>query len=322
MKGFEYGSRYAPLWAAALFAGLAPALAVGVDWSQVEKHELQLFQPGQSAWEWLLVPSEHSGGKRMREGKDCLYCHAGEEEAIGNLIASGEKLEPSPMKGMPGTVKLSVQTAVQSGSLRMRLSWTSLAEGEPAGGKDVPAQVTVVLADDTIQAAKVAGCWAACHNDLPGMAEADSGAKLTKYLPNSRTRMTRSGGGTAIKSDADLAAELEKGAFYEYWQVELDQGTVHKARDGYFLDARRTNDESAVSAEATLVDGRWVVDITRRLKPVGGPRITLAEGKVYTVEFAVHDNHVGDRHHYVSFPMRMKVQQAGAQLMTESATGD
>lgn len=299
---------------------LLPGLAAALDWSQMESRDVTLFQPGQSAWEWLLVPGEHDGGRRMREGKDCLYCHAGEEPAIGNLIASGEMIEPSPMPGMPGAIELAVQAALEGDNLHLRLSWTSLAGAEPAGDETYQARATVMIADDTLSAARIAGCWAACHGDLPGMPDEMQDAELTKYLPNSRSRMTRTGGGADYKSDAEVAAELERGAFFEYWSVKLDQGTVLKALDGYFLEARREYADSAVSAEARLEDGRWVVEIARPLSPESGPRLALAPRSEYTVAFAVHDNHTDNRFHYTSFPMGLSLTGDGVVLVTKSRT--
>ena len=91
----------------------------------VSAEEILLFQPGQSSWEWLLVPSTHDGGKRMREGKTCLFCHEGEEKVIGNLIASGKKLEPAPVDGMPGFISMDIQASFDSDNLYLKISWAS-----------------------------------------------------------------------------------------------------------------------------------------------------------------------------------------------------
>ena len=94
----------------ALTALLAVLLMPLLTWAPVvHAADIVLFQPGQSSWEWLLVPASHDGGKRMREGKSCLYCHEGEAKVIGDLIVSGEKLEPNPIASMPGFVEMAVR---------------------------------------------------------------------------------------------------------------------------------------------------------------------------------------------------------------------
>ena len=49
---------------------------------------------------------------------------------------------------------------------------------------------------------------ATCHDDLIGMASATDGSKLTKYLGGSRVKLSRKGGGDAMKPAADIDGGL------------------------------------------------------------------------------------------------------------------
>jgi cytochrome c-type protein NapC len=283
-------------------------------WNDAQPYTLSLFQPGQSAWEWLLMPANHSAGaRRMRDGSSCRSCHEGEERTIGDRVAAGAVLEPSPMPGMPGSFDAHLQIRRDDAVLQLRLSWPSLAEGEAAGVAEFPARVTVMLGSEALPLAAVAGCWASCHVDSPGMPE-EHPQQLTKYLPNSRGRMTATGGGTNVRSDEELAEELAQGRFLEYWQVALDDEGVAERLDGYFLEARRSNEEPRFSATARREGRLWIVEMTRPLQAPAGPRLTVEPGVGYTLAVAVHGNHASGRHHYVSWPIPMVVEADAVRL--------
>ncbi|HET6566271.1 MAG TPA: ethylbenzene dehydrogenase-related protein [Xanthomonadales bacterium] len=288
-----------------LGTALAPA--------DIQAREVILFQPGQSSWEWLLVPASHDGGKRMREGKTCLYCHDGEEKTIGKLIASGEKLEPQPISGMPGFVGLNLDAAYDDENVYLTMSWVQLPK-ENWGDEEAATHLTVSVGTPELSVAPIAGCWAACHNDLPGMPETYADQQLTKYLPGSRNKMSKSGGGADIRAAAELDTQLAEGKYLEYWQVVLDDDSLESAGDGYFLEGRIANPDSATRATASLADGKWTVEITRPLKPAGKSRHALAEGTEYTIAVALHENHASGRHHYTSFPMRFVLGAGEAEL--------
>lgn len=271
-----------------------------------------LFQPGQSSWEWLLVPALHDGGKQMREGKSCLHCHEGEEKTIGNLIASGEKLEPKPISGMPGFVEMSVDAAYDDENLYLTLSWPDLPEGT-WGDEEAATHLTVSLGSDELNVAPIAGCWAACHNDMRGMPDATAD-DLTKYLPGSRNKMTRSGGGTDIKSEAELAALVADGEYLELWQAVLDGGELQAARDGHILEERVLTTDSVVAANVIADGQRTTVELVRPLQPEGQARHALSEGVAYTLNIALHANHADGRHHYTAFPMRLLLGPGEAEL--------
>lgn len=299
----------------AVLAFTVVAVAGTQDWEQASSAEFKLFLPGHASWEWLLIPTDHgsSPARRMRENRPCLSCHQGEETVIGNVVASGERLEPSPIEGMPGSIALRVEGLVDNDTLHLRLSWPAVSVNGPAGDGEHAAMVTTLVADESVSTAWAANCWAACHSDLPGMSD-DAGKDLTKYLPSSRERMTRTGGSDNFKSAEELDAELDQGAFLEYWTALLDDDGQVGVRDGYFLEARVINEDVAIEAAAQRQDGRWVVALSRPLMPQGGPRKTLEKGQTYPISFAVHEAHTKGRRHYVSFPLAVTIGEDSVEI--------
>ncbi len=295
----------APLWA----AGAAQAL----DWSGVPTKTITLFHPGQASWEWVLTQSDHSGAKKFRGGKACGQCHDGEESAIGKVIASGKKMEPAPPTGRPGSIDLQVQAAHDGKRLYLRLQWPAVDAKAPNSDPGTAARVTVMLDDGKLIEATRAGCWGACHADLPGMAH-QGGGKLSKYLMASRASMSRKGGG-AVKAAGDLGALRQSGTFLEYWQARLNPGKLAKAVHGYILDARHEYKSPAVTATGGKKGGNWVVVLSRALQ-AGGPQFkTIEAGKTFTVGFAVHDGHAAGRYHFVSFEKTLVIGSGSADLV-------
>lgn len=273
-----------------------------------------LFQPGQSAWEWLLVPSKHDGGKRMRENKDCLFCHAGEEQVIGNAIVAGHAVEPEPIAGMAGYVEMTIEASYDDENLYLSACWTAPTSTSPWGDEDAEQMLTFALGTEAVNVVPIAGCWAACHTDLPGMPDA-ADPPLTKYLPGSRNKMTATGGGSDIRAPADLAVQLAEGKYMEYWQLELQNGSVTAAGDGYFLERRTANADPAVSGSGSAGGPGCSLQLVRPLTPGGDARHALQEGKDYTVGVALHANHASGRHHYTSFPLTFRLGGGEAELV-------
>ena len=292
---------------------LVASLGFALSPAETQALELILFQPGQSSWEWLLVPASHAGAKRMREGRTCLACHEGEEKAIGKLIASGEKLEPRPISGMPGFVSMNLEAAYDDENVYLSMSWVDAPPGN-WGDEDAATQVTVSIGSPELNIAPIAGCWAACHSDQSGMSDPAVGTELTKYLPGSRNKMSRTGGGTDIRTTAELDSQLAEGKYLEYWQVVLTDDGLQSVADGYFLDGRVANDDSAATATASSSDKKWMVEIVRPLTPVGQSRHALSEGVEYTLGVALHQNHASGRYHYTSFPIRFVLGAGKAEL--------
>jgi len=301
---------------AVALAALVATPAAALDWSGVPAKEIVLFYPGQSSFEWTLTQSDHSGAKKFREGKTCLGCHGGEEADIGAKIASGQKLEPTPIPGKTGSVKATVQTANDGDSLYVRISWP---ESPPTSGPKMDpkfeAKVTMMIDDGTLVEATRAGCWASCHDDAIGMASAQPGKDLTKYIVQSRTKITRQGGDENFRSSAELSDAMKADKFLELWQAKLNKGAAAVAADGYILEKRHMNANPVVNAEANFADGTWTVVLSRKLQ-VGKPgHKDIVAGKTYSVGFAIHDNYTEHRFHEVSLGRTMMLNQGDADLV-------
>jgi len=282
-----------------LLASLVPAPALAIDWSTVPGTAIDLLYPGQSSYEWVLTPSEHSGGFKVHEGKTCKECHVGEERTMGALIASGRKNEPAPIPGKPGSIAATVKTAYDDRAFYVHLDFSDAGQPDAGMDKTVPTKVTMMLTERTAQEAGRFGCWTACHEDSTGM-PANHGEDRPLYLGRTRTHLSRQGGGDSFKPDETLARLRASGYALEYWQARLSPGAPATAVGGTVF-ARRVEEPAApVSAEATYADGTWSVTLSRPLV-AGVPFRDLAEGRTYVVGFAIHAGHTARRFHYVSF---------------------
>lgn len=296
-------------------ASLAASPVQAVQWGSVQGEQITLLYPGQSSWEWVLTPSDHDGAKKFRGGKDCKECHADEEAEMGELLVSGEKLEPDPIAGKPGSLPVTVQAAHDGSRLYVRLQWqdTGFAGAEKADEPRIKA--TVMLDDRSVPAFVRGGCWAACHDDVQDMPSDTADLDLTKYLARSRTQVTRSGGGTSFKSDGEIEDMLNNGTFLEYWQAQLDESGLQGAEHGYILAERHQSESSSVEASAELSGGTWTVVLSRALEAEGPGEKPLEPGSVLTVGFAVHDGYAEGRRHYVSFEHTLSVGAGEADLV-------
>jgi cytochrome c-type protein NapC len=275
--------------ACAIVSGDAGAL----DWEKVPSKEVTIFHPGQGSYEWMLTESDHSAAPKIRQGKRCAECHTGEEAKIGATIASGKKLEPEPAKvGQPSS-PVQVQFAHDGERLHARLRWPAQGAGS------AKSSIALLLDDGQVNAARLTGCWATCHSDLPGMPHALPAPELTKYLAQSRVKMGRTGGGADSQPEATLRELLGKGLFLEWWEAELGSASA-KAEDGWVLDSRHESKPPLVSATGRLEGGFWTAELSRKLV-VGTPgRKDFAPGKLYTFGIAVHDGDAEGRFHRVS----------------------
>lgn len=303
------------LFAAAL--GL-PIVASALDWSGVPEREVVLFYPGQASWEWALTEKDHSGAPKFREGKNCSGCHDGEQADIGATIVSGKKLEPAPIAGKPGHLALKVQVAHDADRLHFRLRWKS---GPASGDKLDPkyaSRVTVMLGDAAVKEAPRAGCWASCHDDAKGMASAAADSKMTKYLGSSRAKLSRQGGGEALKPDADQKALQDAGAFLQYWQAGLNPDQAAQASSGWILDARHRHDPAITMADAQFANGEWTVDLSGPLKDNGLGKKMYEAGKTYAVGFAIHDDFTDHRFHHVSLEHSLVIDSGTADFVAKA----
>jgi cytochrome c-type protein NapC len=272
------------------------------DWSKVSGRDIELFGPGQSSFEWAMTEKDHSGGPKIRKGKRCSSCHKEEEPDIA----------AEPGEGRAATLTANVRFGRDDENLYVRVEWPATEAKGPKQDPDFEAKVTLLLDDGSVKPFSVSGCWATCHDDLTGMPSAAEGAERSKYLAASRTKLGRSGGGDATKPQAELDRMLAAGEFAEFWQAALVRGKPAVARDGVVLEKWRKNEQPALSASATLADGKWVAVLSRRLRPSSPGRKEIAAGKTYTVGFAIHEGFSDKRHHYVSLDRRFVLDQGKA----------
>lgn len=280
-----------------LAAGMALTLAVSAafgaapNWDKVPSKKITLFYPGTSAMEWVTKGTEHGGAKAIKKGERCIDCHEEEAADIGNKIASGQKLEPAPIKGKAGSIPVTVQAAHDGTNLYVRMSFKSPA---PSGGAKMDADNQVKAAfmlEDGGKAdlAAQGGCWGTCHADARTMPGAKDDKK-TKYVA----------GGSVSGKFLDL--------------VQWQSGKKAKPVDGHVAESRQMSGGSAlVSAEGKNAGGTWNVVFTRKLAGGQGD-VTLAPGKQYNIGFAVHDDHAAGRFHHVSFGYTIGLDDAKANI--------
>lgn len=183
------------LGASALACG--PALAAdpaAIKWDSVPKSQITLFYPGQSTQEWMKSAAHKAGATGVNEGKNCQACHQDEEADLGNAIVSGKKLEPKPIAGKAGSIKVMVQAAYDKEFFYLKASWPAKEMGafhEYVGfqdgkwvtyasnrtNRDVLAgkakvsyenRFNVMLGDSKGSVAnfETQGCWVTCHNSM------------------------------------------------------------------------------------------------------------------------------------------------------------
>lgn len=301
---------------AVLAVAAAPA-AAAFNWSTIPGRELLLFYPGQASWEWILSPTDHRPAQKFREGKNCRICHRGEEPEIGDLIVSGNKLEPHPMPGKPGAILMNIKAAHDGKYLYFRLEWA--APPAASGSRmdpDFESKIALMFDNGAVVEATRAGCWGVCHDDAATMPSAAFDPPLTKYLSASRVRIQRSGGGEDLKPQPELEQLQKDGVFMEYWQAKLNQGKPAVAVDGYIQAKRIETRAGAVSASAEFKNGRWAVVLSRRLDTTGSPtHKTIVPGKIYHFGVALHSDHAARRFHHVSFEYTFALDQGAVDLV-------
>ena len=262
---------------ALLVAGLAltSAQAAAPDWGKVAGKTITVFYPGASPIEWIMKGAEHGGARALRKGETCASCHNDEAADMGKKMASGQKLEPNPIKGKAGSIPVNVQAANDGANLYLRFSWKQPAGGAEKMDKDNPVKLAFMLEDNKIAGANLSGCWETCHTDARTMPDVKDDKK-TKYV-----------------KDGSLAG----GKYYD-----LMQWTSKGAKfDGHVADKRvMEGGKGLVEAKGEKKGDEWVVVFTRKLAGGGDGDIAMASGKSYNFGFAIHDDHAAGRFHHVS----------------------
>ena len=327
----------------AVSAPAAASAGSDTDWSAIEASEITLFYPGQASMEWILKGSDHGGKRAFTKGDRCFDCHEDEEVDIGDLIVSGEKVEPTPIPGKRGSILVNIKAAHDADNLYMQFQWE---DGEHAeipfvdGGKmDAENQIklAIMLATDNeddpkVEFAERAGCWQSCHHDANYMPhQPDDSAKtgplskqldlsggFTKYLKESRTDIEiegkdgkKRGGWDKLKSEAEIQALLENGSFMDLLRYKSGSG---ESEDGYILDERVMTGGQGVNFTGELKDGIWTVEMTRKLTSDKLGDISMATDQWYNIGFAIHDDYSSSRFHHVSLGFKLGFDDEDAEI--------
>jgi len=316
----------------------------GINWSGIEPAEITLFYPGQSSMEWVLKGSDHGGKRAFVTGDRCYDCHEEEEVDIGDLIISGEKLEPTPIPGKRGSIVVNIQAAHDTNNLYMRFQWE---DGEHApvpfadGGKmdpDNPIKLAIMLSTDSeddpkVEYAERAGCWQSCHHDVNNMPHqpdeaAMAGSPLakrldlsngfTKYLKESRTEIEidgkggkKRGGLDKLKSESEIQAALDNGSFMDLLRYKSGTG---ESEDGYILAERVMSGGQGVDFSGSLSNGIWTVEMKRKLTSNKPGDISMDTSQWYNIGFAIHDDYSNSRFHHVSLGFKLGFDDEDAEI--------
>lgn len=257
-----------------LALGAGHALAAAPDWSKVPSKKVVLLYPGASPIDWITTGTKHGGARALKKGDRCLDCHEDEAADMGKKIVSGQKNEPTPIKGKAGSIPVDVQAANDGTNLYLRFSWKQPAGGGEKMDKENPVKLAVMFEDNKVERAAQSGCWETCHGDARTM----PGAKddRTKYV---------------------TGGDVKSGKFYDLIQWKSNG----KAVDGYIADKRvMEGGKGLVDAKGEKKADTWTVTITRKLAGGGVGDIAMASGKVYNFGFAIHDDSTLGRFHHVS----------------------
>ena len=205
MKAF--GPAIAAMGVTAVFSvsGALAADPASLDWKRVPTRTLTLFYPGQSAYQWLRS-QEHPGSSMVTQGTSCVTCHNGQEEKLGNKLVKANPLEPTPIGGKNGFVKLNVQVAYDSENAYFRFQWKTQnshpgeaypfyrfdgKEWKPYGnqrlagpvrkGEQPPVyedRLNMMIDDGSVPNFANQGCWLTCHRGERDMPQQPTAAQV------------------------------------------------------------------------------------------------------------------------------------------------
>lgn len=244
---------------------------------------LNLFYPGQSDGDWLL--EEHKGAQALRQGRNCLQCH------IGDAKSMGESLAP---KGVQAYIEANLTVKKQDDNLLIRISWQ---------GSEDDKSVAIMFDDGKVDAFSRQGCWAACHNNMPGMTS-DRSYGLKKYLLISQ-KQKYSIGTPAITHDQNILEAMQaKGEFVDLWRAELSSGQINEVKRFSILETRAQTDNGHLEAAGGYKNGQWTVAFTRPLADSIKP---IDNNSLLTFGIAIHRKGQSGAQHRVSLPMTISV---------------
>lgn len=171
-----------------------------IDWKKIPTVEVPLFYPGQSSYEWLRSDAHKGANKEVKRGDACVSCHdeTDAEKDMGEKLVKGGPLEPVPVVGKNGYVKLKVQAAYDDKNAYLRFQWKTQNNypgtehqylrfdgkewkvfGYPKLDKVVQElkqpgiyedRMSVMIDDGKVPGFAQQGCWLTCHDgqrDMP-----------------------------------------------------------------------------------------------------------------------------------------------------------
>lgn len=286
---------------------------IDVEWADVPARKVTVFYPGQSSMEWILTGKDHGGARPfIKLGDRCTICHDNETNKMGDLIVSGEKLEPKEtvIPGKRGHIPVNVQARYDDENLYMRFEWEN-SQHTPApfvdGGKMDPKnqmKLAIMFATDDVKYAQQSGCWGACHHDLNTMPHAPEGENVDKYIAESRGKIEikgkrgkKRGAWNKRKDDATIESEMGLGHYMDL--VRFKAGEV-QIEDGHILADREMDGGQKTEFNAVLDGNMWVVEMKRKLNSGKPGDISMTTDKTYSLGFAIHDDYTDARFHHVS----------------------
>ena len=310
---------------------MAGTASFGIDWSDVPSREITIFYPGQTSMEWVLNGRDHGGARAfLKSGDTCTSCHDQETADMGEKMVTGEKAEPTPIPGKRGSIPVTVQAAHDDANLFLRFEWEDTTHVEVPfvdGGKmdpDNPMKLAVMLANDDLEYADKAGCWATCHHDARSMpdtpeadalagneaaARLDTSGGITKYVQESRSKIEirgkrgkKRGGWDQLKSADENQAAVESGQLMDILRYLSGSG---ETEDGHIFAQRIMQGGQGFAVVANLDAGRWVLEMKRSLSSDQSGDISLSTDQLYNFGFAIHDDYSNARFHHVSLGYRL-----------------
>ncbi|WP_051140366.1 ethylbenzene dehydrogenase-related protein [Azospirillum brasilense] len=176
------------------------------------------------------------------------------------------------------------------------------------------AKLALILDQGLVEDASRSGCWSTCHHDARTMPDA-AGQEVTKYLPQTRSAISIKesprGGWDKRKPAEELAELMKQGVFLDLIRWKSGTNTVE---DGYVSAERVMEGGQGATATGTLADGVWTVTLVRKLTSDKPGDISIEPGKLYTVGFAIHDDHTNARFHHVSVNYKLGLDSAEAAI--------
>ena len=141
---------------------------------------------------------------------------------------------------------------------------------------------------------------------------------ISKYITESRTHVEIKGrrgkilgGWDKLKPAEDIQTEMAENRFMDL--IRYQAGTKI-SENGSILADRQMQGGETVDFSASLENGRWVVELKRKLASGKPGDLTLELGKVYNLGFAIHDDYTNGRFHHVSLGYKLGFDNTEAEV--------